>query len=71
MFEVSRYTPELCDTWNAFVKNSKQGTFLFDRRYMDYHADRFHDHSLMIWQNSRLMALLPANGLRYCHIVVA
>ena len=45
-----------------FVRNSKQGTFLFDRRYMDYHADRFRDHSLMTWQNGRLMALLPANA---------
>ena len=62
MFEVCRYTPELFDTWNSFVKKSKQGTFLFDRRYMDYHADRFHDHSLMIWQNGRLLALLPANA---------
>lgn len=47
--------------WNAFVAKSKNGTFLFDRRYMDYHSDRFHDHSLMIYHGGRLYALLPAN----------
>jgi len=29
---------------------------------MAYHADRFRDHSLMIYRKSRLYALLPANG---------
>jgi hypothetical protein len=28
---------------------------------MDYHADRFHDHSLMVYRDCRLYALLPAN----------
>ena len=41
MFEIKRYTPEQADEWNQFVAASKNGTFLFDRRYMDYHADRF------------------------------
>ncbi|WP_299111797.1 GNAT family N-acetyltransferase [uncultured Winogradskyella sp.] len=28
---------------------------------MDYHNDRFQDHSLMIYKNDKLIALLPAN----------
>ena len=28
---------------------------------MDYHADRFDDHSLMAYQDGRLIAILPAN----------
>ena len=40
---------------------SKNGTFLFDRNYMDYHSDRFDDHSLMVFLNRRLFALLPGN----------
>ena len=54
--------------WNAFVAQSKNGTFLFDRRYMDYHRDRFVDSSLMVYRDGKLFALLPANrvGNRLC-----
>ncbi len=62
MFEILRYAPEHEAKWNAFVARSKNGTFLFDRRYMDYHADRFEDFSLMFFCKGRLRALLPANG---------
>ena len=61
MYEVRRYTTEYTDEWNQFVSASKNGTFLFDRRFMDYHADRFHDHSLLVYRDRRLYALLPAN----------
>jgi hypothetical protein len=59
--EIKRYTPAFADEWNQFVAASKNGTFLFDRRYMDYHADRFQDHSLMFFRRGKLYALLPAN----------
>ena len=75
MFQIRRYTAACADEWNRFVAESKNGTFLFDRRYMDYHADRFEDHSLMFYDGSRLLAVLPAhlsgdtlcshNGLTY------
>ena len=61
MIEIKRYTPQEKQDWNEFVKQSRQGTFLFDRNYMDYHQDRFHDHSLMIYYKDKLYALLPAN----------
>ena len=61
MFEVRRYTADRADEWNQFVRASKNGTFLFDRRFMDYHSDRFRDHSLMVFRDHRLYALLPAN----------
>lgn len=51
----------MADEWNQFVSASKNGTFLFDRRFMDYHSDRFSDHSLMCYRDGRLYALLPAN----------
>lgn len=44
------------------MRESKNGTFLFERTYMDYHSDRFTDHSLMFYDDSQtLMAVLPAN----------
>lgn len=70
MFEIKRYTGADAAEWNAFVATSKNGTFLFDRGYMDYHADRFTDFSLMIYRDGQLYALLPANvadGVLYSH----
>ena len=61
MFEIIRYTEADKASWDAFVAQSKNGTFLFFRNYMDYHADRFSDHSLMVYYKSSLYALLPAN----------
>lgn len=63
MFEIRRYTPEYADEWNRFVAESKNGTFLFDRRYMDYHSDRFCDHSLLFYVGHRLLAVLPAHAV--------
>ena len=63
MFEIERYTADQKAIWNQFVLNSKNGTFLFDRNYMDYHSDRFEDHSLMIYRKGKLYSLLPANKM--------
>jgi len=81
MFEIRRYTPKHVDEWNQFVAESKNGVFLFDRRYMDYHSDRFCDHSLMFYLDGRLLAVLPAhqsedtlcshNGLTYGGLVMS
>ena len=61
MLEIRRYTPVMADEWNKFVAASKNGTFLFDRRFMDYHSNRFHDHSLLVYRDNRLYTLLPAH----------
>ena len=61
MLEIVRYTPDQKQAWNDFVSRSKNGTFLLDRDYMDYHADRFTDHSLMVYRRDKLYALLPGN----------
>jgi hypothetical protein len=59
--DVVRYNIGLRDEWDAFVKSAKNSTFLFLRDYMDYHADRFVDASLMFYEGGCLRALLPAN----------
>src|SRR5438128_4774760 len=58
---LSLYTPDRKQDWNDFVARSKNGVFLFQRDYMDYHADRFADHSLLAYEGDRLLALFPAN----------
>lgn len=70
MFEITRYTADRKEEWDGFVKTSKNGTFLLDRNYMDYHSTRFEDHSLMFYRDGRLYAMLPANvkdGVLYSH----
>lgn len=68
---VERYRSALASDWNEFVHASRNGTFLLDRGYMDYHADRFVDHSLVVRDDSgNLQALVPANettGAIYSH----
>jgi hypothetical protein len=58
---VERYTAAARPEWDAFVTGSKNGTFLLLRGYMDYHADRFHDCSLLVRSGEELVALLPAH----------
>lgn len=58
---VWQYQPTDEEIWNEFVKNSANATFLHYRNFMDYHSDRFADHSLMIEDAGKLVALLPAN----------
>ncbi|MCX2740455.1 GNAT family N-acetyltransferase [Pontibacter anaerobius] len=59
--EVVKYSAKYKPEWDAFVRASKNGTFLLLRDYMEYHADRFTDHSLLFYHKGRLVALLPAN----------
>lgn len=61
MFYIKKYTTDDKAVWNDFVGVSKNGTFLFNRNYMDYHSDRFKDHSLLFYKDDKLYALLPAN----------
>ena len=61
MFEIKQYSLDDAEKWNEFIAISKQGTFLFHRNYMDYHADRFHDCSFIIMEKKRIYALFPAN----------
>ena len=69
-YEVIKYRTAHQIPWDTFIKKSKNGTFLFQRDFMDYHADRFTDHSLMVYRNEKLVALLPANlkeNILYSH----
>lgn len=61
MIEIHRYTTAYHRDWNDFVSESSNSTFLFLREYMEYHADRFTDYSLLVYDGNKLLALLPAN----------
>ncbi|MFC2166807.1 GNAT family N-acetyltransferase [Acidobacteriota bacterium] len=60
--QVQVYSEKDKKKWDDFILTSKNGTFLFIRDYMDYHSDRFIDHSLII-ENDKgaIVSLFPAN----------
>lgn len=59
---VEAYTRAAKSLWDNFVRRSKNGTFLFLRDYMEYHAERFVDSSLLVFEDDgALLAILPAN----------
>jgi hypothetical protein len=59
--DILRYSDSLKSMWDRFIPATKNRNFLFMRDYMDYHRDRFADHSLLFRLNGTLMACLPAN----------
>ncbi len=59
MINIRKYTADNKQEWDNFVRKSKNATFLFLRDYMDYHSNRFCDHSLMFYYEEKLVALLP------------
>ena len=62
MISVSPYDPSFKDDWDAIVRQSKNGNFIHLRDYMDYHSDRFHDNSLMIYMRNRPIAVFPCSA---------
>lgn len=61
MIIIKKYCAEDKNVWDEFVDNSKNGTFMLKRDFMDYHSDRFVDNSLMFYDEDKLIALLPAS----------
>ena len=57
---VDVYTDADAATWDALVADAPMGTLLHTRRYLSYHGDRFADRSLLIHDDERLIAVLPA-----------
>lgn len=63
---MTKYTVKVYDDndhqiWNDFIAKAKNATFLFHRNFMEYHQDRFEDFSLLVFEDQKLKAVLPAN----------
>lgn len=61
MIEIIRYNSDLKKEWDNLVSNSRNGTFLFYRDYMDYHAERFIDCSFLVLRKGKFTGLIPGN----------
>lgn len=60
-YTIKKYDQNDYALWNDFVSQAKNATFLFHRDFMEYHKDRFEDFSLLIFEEEKLKAILPAN----------
>lgn len=60
-YAIKKYSQDDYIVWNDFIAQSKNATFLFHRDFMEYHKDRFEDFSLLVFQDEKLRAVLPAN----------
>ena len=59
-FTVRPYTPTDFEDWDAFCAASHQATFLHSRRFLAYHGERFKDHSVILEDAGRWVAVFPA-----------
>ena len=55
------YDPQDKAVWDDLTIRSAGGTFLFLRDYMEYHASRFDDYSLLFYRKGVPIDILPAN----------
>lgn len=58
---IRRYNSDDAQLWDNFVREARNSSLLSLRTYMDYHSDRFSDHSLIAYKGTKPIALLPAN----------
>ena len=58
---IKKYDKNDYTIWNDFVAQAKNATFLFHRDFMEYHQDRFEDFSILVFEDEKLKAVLPAN----------
>ncbi|CAD0326454.1 GNAT family N-acetyltransferase [Xanthomonas hortorum] len=61
MFSVRPYAASDAPAWDALVASSRNGNLLHRRGYMDYHADRFVDASLLVERGGEVVAVFPAS----------
>lgn len=61
MIEIVRYTSNHETEWNNLISTARNSSFLFNRNYLEYHSDRFHDYSFVFYKNGKIEAVLPGN----------
>lgn len=58
---IKKYVPNLMADWAKVLASSRNGIFLFDRSFVEYHGDRFTDFSTIAYIDEEPVALLPAS----------
>lgn len=58
---IFQYQAQWKNAWDKLVASESNSALIHFRDYMEYHSDRYQDHSLICLQESRLFAVLPAS----------
>jgi hypothetical protein len=56
---ICRYSDEKKNAWDLCVRDSRNGTFIITRDYIEYHKERFPDASYMLERNGEVIAVIP------------
>lgn len=70
---VIRYEKSYEEQWDQFVLNdSVNGCFLQTRNFLNYHKEgKFKDHSLLFLKDQAIVAVMPANELKYKKVLIS
>ena len=61
MITINKYESRELNEWDEFIDASNNGTIFQKQNFITYHIDRkFVDHSLIIKNNSNILAVFPA-----------
>lgn len=60
-FILMQYHAEIRSDWDGVVQKSKNGNFLHLRDYLDYHAHRFDEQSVIVLKQGKPVAVFPCN----------
>ena len=62
-YKIVKYAPEFKSEWDTFLASAANSHFFFKRDFLDYHKDKFNDHSLMFYDaKDSLVAVLAGNS---------
>ncbi len=61
---IKRYSDQYYNEWNKLVLSSKNSSLLQLRSFIEYHNDRFKDHSCVISKQNKPLYIFPASEHR-------
>lgn len=61
MITLEKYENAFHKKWDLLIDSSKNGLFFFKRNFLEYHKDRFTDHSLVFLKGEEVVAVFPAS----------
>jgi hypothetical protein len=68
--DLIEYSDLYKEGWNKFIQTSKNGTFLFNRNYIEYHFNRFNNRALIFRKKNDIRAVIAFNindSIAYSH----
>ena len=58
--KIEKYKEENYSKWESFLSNSVNGNFMHSKKFLNYHGNKFTDFSILIYEDTNLLGILPA-----------